>query len=109
MSHDIAEGRSAVEAQKKYGVVVQHGTQSRSNAQIAGLHEAIQAGKFGRLKISYGYCCKPRGTIGFKSPTNPPANLDWNSLEGAGASQPVSRRTSSPTTGTGSGRRATAT
>src|ERR1700692_3393442 len=52
MSHDIAEGRSAVAAQKKYGVVVQHGTQSRSNAQIAGLHEAIQAGKFGRLKIS---------------------------------------------------------
>jgi predicted dehydrogenase len=82
MSHDIAEGRSAVEAQKKYGVVVQHGTQSRSNAQIAGLHEAIQAGKFGRLKISYGYCCKPRGTINFKSPTNPPANLDWTLWKG---------------------------
>jgi len=82
MSHDIAEGRSAVEAQKKYGVVVQHGTQSRSSAQIAGLHEAIQAGKFGRLKISYGYCCKPRGGIGFKSPTNPPANLDWNLWRG---------------------------
>jgi predicted dehydrogenase len=82
MSHDIAEGRSAVEAQKKYGVVVQHGTQSRSNARIAGLHEAIQAGKFGRLKISYGYCCKPREGIGFKSPTNPPANLDWNLWRG---------------------------
>ena len=27
MSHDIREGRIAVEAQKKYGVVVQHGTQ----------------------------------------------------------------------------------
>jgi predicted dehydrogenase len=82
MSHDILEGRSAVEAQKKYGVVVQHGTQSRSSAQIAGLHEAIQAGKFGRLKISYGYCCKPRAGIGFKSPTNPPSNLDWNLWKG---------------------------
>ncbi|TWW08579.1 hypothetical protein E3A20_22900, partial [Planctomyces bekefii] len=39
--------------------------QSRSSAEIAGLHEAIQAGKFGRLKISYGYCCKARGS---KSP-----------------------------------------
>ena len=27
MSHDVAEGRVAVEAQKKYGVVIQHGTQ----------------------------------------------------------------------------------
>ena len=42
MSHDIAEGRVAVEAQKKYGVVVQHCTQRRSNAGIAALHEALQ-------------------------------------------------------------------
>ena len=52
MSHDVVEGRVAWEAQKKYNVVVQHGTQGRSDAKRAGLHEAIQAGKFGRLKIS---------------------------------------------------------
>ena len=57
MSHDIAEGRVAWEAQKKYKVVVQHGTQSRSSAAIAGLHQAVHEGKFGRLKISYGYAC----------------------------------------------------
>ena len=72
MSHDVGEGRVAVEAQKKYGVVIQHGTQSRSNAKIAGLHEAIHDGKFGRLKISYGYCCKPRGSIGMKPVSDPP-------------------------------------
>jgi predicted dehydrogenase len=82
LSHDVAEGRVAVAAQEKYGVVVQHGTQNRSNAGIAGLHEAIQAGKFGPLKIAYGYCCKPRGGIGFKSPSAPPANLDWNLWRG---------------------------
>ncbi|WP_231756609.1 Gfo/Idh/MocA family protein [Lignipirellula cremea] len=82
MSHDVAEGRVAVEAQKKYGVVIQHGTQSRSSASIAGLHEAIQAGKFGRLKVSYGYCCKPRGGIGFKPVSAPPGNLDWNLWRG---------------------------
>lgn len=82
MSHDVAEGRVAVAAQEKYGVVVQHGTQSRSSASIAGLHEAIKAGKFGRLKISYGYCCKPRGSIGFKAPSAPPENLDWNLWRG---------------------------
>lgn len=82
MSHDCEEGRVVVEAQKKYGVVVQHGTQQRSSAGVAGLHEAIQAGKFGPLKISYGYCCKPRGSIGHEPITTPPANLDWNLWRG---------------------------
>jgi predicted dehydrogenase len=82
MSHDIAEGRVAVEAQKKYGVVVQHGTQRRSRPKLAGLHELIRAGKFGRMKISYGYCCKPRKGIGFKTPSTPPNNLDWNLWRG---------------------------
>ncbi len=82
MSHDVQEGRVAVEAQKKYGVVIQHGTQRRSDSGIAGLHAAIQDGKFGKLKISYGYCCKPRGGIGFKEPSDPPSNLDWNIWRG---------------------------
>ncbi|MEQ8790743.1 MAG: Gfo/Idh/MocA family oxidoreductase [Pirellulaceae bacterium] len=82
MSHDCEEGRVVVEAQKKYGVVIQHGTQSRSSASIAGLHEAIKAGKWGPLKISYGYCCKPRGSIGMKDVSTPPAGLDWNLWRG---------------------------
>jgi len=82
MSHDVVEGRVAVEAQKKYGVVVQHGTQSRSNATIAGLHNEIQAGKFGKLKISYGYCCKPRASIGIKDDCPPPSQLDWTLWKG---------------------------
>ena len=82
MSHDVHEGRIAVAAQQKYGVVVQHGTQRRSDAKLAGLHEAIQAGKFGKLKISYGYCCKPRGGISRMPAGDPPANLDWNLWKG---------------------------
>ena len=82
LSHDVVEGRVAVEAQKKYGVVVQHGTQRRSDATTAGLHEALKSGKLPRLKIAYGYCCKPRGSIGTKAPSDPPANLDWNLWKG---------------------------
>ncbi|MFT5405008.1 MAG: putative dehydrogenase [Verrucomicrobiales bacterium] len=82
MSHDVVEGRVAVEAQRKYGVVIQHGTQRRSSASIAGLHEAIKAGKFGRLKISYGYCCKPRKGIGGEPTMAPPANLNWDLWKG---------------------------
>lgn len=82
ISHDVAEGRAAVAAQEKYGVVVQHGTGLRSDANLAGLHEAIQAGRFGRLKIAYGYCCKARASIGFKPASAPPPHLDWNLWRG---------------------------
>jgi predicted dehydrogenase len=82
LSHDIAEGRSAVAAAKKYGIVVQHGTQRRSNAGIAGLHEALKNGSLPRLKIAYGYCCKPRNGIGTKPDSDPPAELDWDLWKG---------------------------
>ncbi len=82
MSHDIYEGRVVVEAQKKYGVVIQHGTQRRSDAKNAGLHDLIRSGKFGKMKISYGYCCKPRKGIGFETPSAPPSHLDWNLWRG---------------------------
>ncbi|MFO1450726.1 MAG: Gfo/Idh/MocA family oxidoreductase [Opitutaceae bacterium] len=82
ISHDVVEGRVVVEAQRKYGVVIQHGTQRRSDAELAGLHEAIQSGRFGRLKLSYGYCCKPRASIGTKAVSTPPAHLDWNLWRG---------------------------
>ena len=81
MSHDVAEGRVAVEAQKKYGVVIQHGTQRRSDAGNAGLHDLIRSGKFGKMKISYGYCCKPRDGIGPVG-KNSPESLDWNLWRG---------------------------
>ena len=88
MSHDVAEGRVVVAAQRKYGVVIQHGTQRRSDAKVAGLHEAIQAGRFGKLKVSYGYCCKPRASIDFKSVGAAPSHLDWNLWQGPAQVQP---------------------
>ena len=81
-SHDIHQGRVALEAWKKYGIVVQHGTQNRSDAGYASLHKAIQDGQFGRLNISYGYACKPRRGIGFKQAGDPPSHLDWNLWRG---------------------------
>ena len=81
-SHDIYEGRVAAEAFKKYGVIIQHGTQQRSSSGRARMIKAIQDGKFGKLKISYGYCCKPRGSIGNETPGDPPDNLDWNLWRG---------------------------
>ncbi len=82
MSHDVGEGRIAVAAQKKYGVVIQHGTQRRSDARIAGLHELLRSGDLPRLKTAYGYCCKPRASIGHEPVGPPPPNLDWDLWKG---------------------------
>jgi predicted dehydrogenase len=82
ISHDVVEGRAVVAAQQRHGVVIQHGTQRRSDAGIAGLHEALATGKLPRLKIAYGYCCKPRDGIGYAQPVSPPANLDWKLWKG---------------------------
>ncbi len=81
-SHDVYEGRVALAAAKKYGVVVQHGTQQRSSQGRADMIKAIQSGKYGRLAVAHGFCCKPRNGIGHEPHTDPPDWLDWNLWRG---------------------------
>jgi hypothetical protein len=78
MSHNVFEGRKCVEAAAKYGRVVQHGTQQRSSGDRAKQIDAIQSGKYGKLLVSKGYCCKPRWSIGRKPIETPPSHLDFN-------------------------------
>ena len=78
LSHNVFEGRKCVEAARKYKRVVQHGTQQRSNGPRASQIATIQSGKYGKLLVSKGYCCKPRWSIGFKPTERPPAHLDWD-------------------------------
>lgn len=77
-SHNIHEGRIAVEMARKHGRIVQHGTQNRSAGGWAGAIEFIKSGKAGNLKIARGLCYKPRGSIGFQSPESPPTELDFD-------------------------------
>jgi predicted dehydrogenase len=78
ISHNIFEGRKCVEAAQKYGRVVQHGTQQRSSNERAREIAALQSGKYGKLTVSKGYCCKPRWSIGAKPTGAPPEALDFN-------------------------------
>lgn len=81
-SHDVYEGRVALAAAEKYGIVVQHGTQRRSEPAWARRVSEIRSGKYGKLLVSHGFSCKPRRSIGFQPYTNPPDNLDWNLWKG---------------------------
>ena len=87
-SHNIFEGRKLVEAARKYDRIVQHGTQNRSDANWARQTAAVRSGKYGKLLISYGYASKPRGSIGFKQPKEPPQGLDFNLWLGPAPQQP---------------------
>ena len=81
-SHDIYEGRVALAAAEKYGIVVQHGTQRRSDPKWARQVSDIRSGKYGKMVVSHGLACKPRSGIGFEPDSNPPDHLDWNLWKG---------------------------
>jgi len=87
-SHNIHEGRAAVEAARKYNHIVQHGTQARSKGGWEQVVEVIRSGKLGKLLVSRGLCYKRRPSIGFKKPTPPPAELDFNLWLGPAPEQP---------------------
>jgi predicted dehydrogenase len=78
LSHNLFEGRKLVEAAKKYNCIVQHGTQNRSLRKWSDLANEIASGKRGKLEVALGTCHKRRKSIGFKDPTSPPSELDFD-------------------------------
>jgi predicted dehydrogenase len=91
ISHNIFEGRKCVEAAQKYGRIVQHGTQSRSDTRWAREIAAVHSGKYGKLLVSHGSASKAgkgRTSIGVKPTKEPPSTLDYNLWLGPAQEQP---------------------
>jgi predicted dehydrogenase len=88
ISHNVFEGRKCVEAARKYKRMVQHGTQQRSSEKRAQEIAAVRSGKYGKLVVSKGYCCKPRWSIDFKPIEPPPAHLNFDIWLGPAPLQP---------------------
>lgn len=86
-SHNVHEGRVAVEAARKFKRIVQHGTQSRSIPGQAEVMAVIKSGQLGKLLVSRGLCYKNRNSIGEKPTKAPPAALDFNLWLGPAAEQ----------------------
>lgn len=78
LSHNLREGRALVQAAEKYGRIVQHGTQMRSEQPRRRAMAAAKAGKFGKLLIARGFCWRPRESVGFKPLSLPPKEVDYN-------------------------------
>jgi len=80
LSITVQEGRIMVRAARKYGRVVQVGTQRRSSPPCRKLAERVQREEFGKICLARCYRISnmfPTG-IGRARPTAPPPTLDWD-------------------------------
>ncbi len=94
VSHNVSEGRRMVEFARKYGKIVQTGTQSRSS--LTGIKAAVawvREGNLGKIKVSRGLCYKPRGSIGKVDRATPiPPNIDYDLWCGPALKLPLMRK-----------------
>jgi len=93
VSHNVFEGRKVVEAARKYGRIVQTGTQGRSNAALRQAYAWIHEGHLGKIKIARGLCYKRRASIGKVDGPQPiPPNIDYDLWCGPALKLPLMRK-----------------
>ncbi|QGJ71644.1 NADH-dependent dehydrogenase [Planctomycetales bacterium 10988] len=79
VSHNVWEGRQAVNASEKYGRLIQTGTQARSYPGVKAAVEYVQSGKLGKIKKVVGICYKPRKSIGkLSQPLDIPQSINYD-------------------------------
>ena len=81
-SHNPAEGVMLVEAQKKYGKLVQMGTQQRSSPHTIEVVKKVQDGAIGRAYFAKAWYSNTRKSIGHGKPVAVPPQLDWDLWQG---------------------------
>jgi predicted dehydrogenase len=78
VSVDVVEGQAMLAAARKYGRVVQVGTQRRSTPHLVEAREQIvQAGRLGKVGLVEVYCYYHMRTTENPPDTAPPEGLDW--------------------------------
>lgn len=81
-SHNFIEGAMLVQAARKNNVVVQHGTQSRSNRQIVNAIQMIKEGAIGDVLMAKAWNIQRRSNIGKSAPSQAPEHVDYDSWIG---------------------------
>ena len=81
-SHNPAEGALLVQAQQKYGKLVQLGTQQRSSAHTIEIVDKIHNGLIGRAYYAKAWYSNTRKSIGVGKEAPVPPQLDWDLWQG---------------------------
>jgi len=87
-SHNPAEGEMLVQAQQRYGKVVQMGTQQRSSPHTIEIIQKIRDGLIGRPYFAKAWYSNTRKSIGTGKEVAVPPQLDWELWQGPAPHRP---------------------
>ena len=87
-SHNPAEGALLVQAQQKYGKLVQMGTQQRSSPHTIEIVDKIHGGLIGRAYFAKAWYSNVRKSIGVGKVAPVPPQLDWDLWQGPAPRKP---------------------
>lgn len=87
-SHNPAEGEMLLQAQQKYGKLVQMGTQQRSSPHTIEIVEKIHQGLIGRPYYAKAWYSNTRKSIGTGKEVPVPPQLDWDLWQGPAPRRP---------------------
>ena len=87
-SHNFRENQLLLQAARRNNVVVQHGTQSRTNPFVANAIQLLREGIIGDVLMAKCWNVQRRANIGHASPSAPPAGLDYDTWIGPAEAVP---------------------
>jgi predicted dehydrogenase len=92
-SYDIWEGRQMVAAARKYGRMVQVGTQNRSSTFLRRVFERLRGGELGAIRFAHALVYRAREGIGtVDAPTTPPSTANYDLWCGPAPKGPLRRK-----------------
>ena len=92
-SYDLWEGQQMVAAARKYGRMVQVGTQNRSSAFLRRVFDRLRGGEFGAIRFAHALVYRARDGIGsVDAPTPPPRTVDYDLWCGPAPKKPLMRK-----------------
>lgn len=86
--HNIIEGQTMVAAAKKYGRVVQLGTQSRSGPHLLSAIDYIRTGALGKVLFAKAWESGQQGSIGHPADQPVPEGVDYDTWLGPAPKRP---------------------
>lgn len=92
VSHNVWEGRQLVKAARKFGRMVETGTQARANPDLIEAVAWVRAGNLGKILYARGTCYNPRLSIGKVGKGEIPPRLDYNLWIGPAPMKPLARQ-----------------
>ena len=92
-SYDLWEGQQMVAAARKYGRMVQVGTQNRSSTFLRRVFDRLRGGELGAIRFAHALVYRARDGIGsVDAPTPPPSTVDYDLWCGPAPKRPLMRK-----------------